>query len=507
MDKICRGSRIGEAHHSQGTFAGLASPKSVKPQSASPQVRSGQLQRRQQSPDANRPQDFCRATPQSKGCLSPRFRTGGNMPSPASSRSWLQQSRSARNLGKIDFDMTPRSPRSQQESAQERSEALAESWRGRRDLFDGTPRQPTLRSPRSPRALHSEDAEDRGRRRSDGACSPSPAEQRSPSPTYHVSEDWMGYSSPRGDREGHRESAAVAVEGTMPSSNFSSRLRRQHSGRITENSDNWLRAGGESARPGPPVISNSENFNPSKGKKTAFAKEPSDVKRRLHMDTSQPEPLRSQRRHDFAETPLPCQLSPRSQPQPTASDTSSGSKGGQAQVAFGVQQRTSAAMAASLMPEASASSEAVPSQQPKYMIGNEIVDWQTSGRRIPPVCSKQVTPGSLSQKAMSMACLRDHRNSDIVREQLQFSPAEASPEQPSLPKSVSRVQSSVQLTPARAVEGCIYSFGEFSSLPSTMQKDTAYLHSGLKVVKYGTRSPGAFSPNVVRVPAAQVLQC
>lgn len=180
-----------------------------------------------------------------------------------------------------------------------------------------------------------------------------------------------------------------------------------------------------------------------------------------------------------------------------------------------VMHRTSAEMAASLMPEASARQEACPLEQRKYMIGNELVDWQTHGRRAAPVCAQQaaqvaqVVQGSLAQKATSMVNLRDHRNSDVMREQMQLPVAvEASPENPSPQTAMSRVQSSVTVSPyVRPVDLRVYSFGELSSLPSTMQKDTAYIHSGLKVVKYGVRSPGAFSPNVVRIPAAQVLQC
>lgn len=408
------------------------------------------------------------------------------------------------------MDMTPTSPRLLQESARERSEALADAWQSHRDLFDCSPNNAACRSPRSPRRSFQLDAvEERGRRRSDGAASP-----RSPNRSFQVSEDWMRYSSGATDREGrdgcHEKTAAV--EGTMPSSNLSTRVRRQQSGRITENSDNWLRAGGESSRPGPPVITNSENYNPSKGKKTGFVQEPSNVKRRLQMDATQAESLRSQRRHEFAEAsqPLSRQLSPRPPEQPAACDTTAGSGGGHTQggTAVGVQHRTSAEMAASIMPERSVGAEVASPEQRKYMVGNEIVDWQKNGRRTGPACVQKVVQGSLSQKAMSMVNLRDHRNSDVVREQLQTLPAEASPEHPRSQRIAPCVQPPVYLTPyVQQVSPRVFSFGEYSSLPSTMQKDTAYLQSGLKIVKYSTRSPGTFSPNVPRAPAAQVLQC
>lgn len=43
-------------------------------------------------------------------------------------------------------------------------------------------------------------------------------------------------------------------------------------------------------------------------------------------------------------------------------------------------------------------------------------------------------------------------------------------------------------------------FGELSVLPSTMPKGQAYMHSGLRLVQYGTRSPGQFSPHYKTKP-------
>eukprot|EP00913_Durusdinium_trenchii_P012465 g11701.t1 len=62
---------------------------------------------------------------------------------------------------------------------------------------------------------------------------------RSKSPNFDVSEDWMAWSRPP------EPSSPRHDGGMMPSSNFKSPLRRMHSGKITRNSENWLRMDGQ----------------------------------------------------------------------------------------------------------------------------------------------------------------------------------------------------------------------------------------------------------------------
>jgi len=315
----------------------------------------------------------------------------------------------------------------------------------------------------------------------------------------------MGYSSQQGERDSNCASNGQPLEVMMPSSNFASAARRQHSGRITENSDNWLRAGGETSKPGPHVITNSENHNPSKGKKTGLTKDVGNVKRRLNMDSSQPEPVRSHRRNVFpVYTQQPSQKSqqvrlftPRTQPPAGTSEAEV--------AATRALMRTSEAMAASLAPESIVvPGEIAQPEERKVLVGNGLVDLMSSGRRTAPACIRLAECGSLSQKALSVVSIRDQHNSDTMREQLK-SPAEGGNKQ-QVPGST--VQPVTIATPiVQNLDQRVHSFGEFSSLPSTMQKDTAYLYSGLNVVKFGSRSPGFYSPNTVRIPAAVALEC
>merc|ERR1712060_186038 len=98
----------------------------------------------------------------------------------------------------------------------------------------------------------------------------------------------MGYSSPR-DHQHCEQDMGHAVAATESSSSAAAQLRRQYSGRMTENSDNWLRVGGEDSRPAAPVIANSTDHVQSKGKKINIAKDADNMKRRLRLDSSQSE--------------------------------------------------------------------------------------------------------------------------------------------------------------------------------------------------------------------------
>lgn len=299
-----------------------------------------------------------------------------------------------------------------------------------------------------------------------------PPAGRSKSPTFDVSEDWMAWSrppdpvSPRHDRN-------------MPSSNFQSPVRRMHSGKITRNSENWLRnvTDGQDAKPLPPMIANSENFQVSRGKKTGIYKDLDIAKHlvRFEADRVPAAPL-SHRRHDFADHPQVVKqmeelrtLSPRRIAEAARADLAS--PGRHQSVAADFQHRTSGEMAAAVQPELSPSRAA---GAEKYVVGYEIFDMENNGRR---------------KTDLRKASIRHHSNSDVVKDHLQPSPY------------TSAIPGSKEEAARR-----VHVYGDFSVTPATMPKDTAYIHSGLKVVKYQTRSPGAFSPNARRVPALQMIR-
>lgn len=264
--------------------------------------------------------------------------------------------------------------------------------------------------------------------------------------------------------------------GMMPSSNFKSPLRRMHSGKITRNSENWLRMDGQDSKPLPPMIANSENFEISRGKKTGLHKELDIAKHlvRFEADRVPAAPL-SHRRHDFADHPQAVKhveglrtLSPRRLEQAERADLASPGRIASAAADFG--HRTSGEMAAAVQPELSPRAAGAE----KYVVGGEIFDLESSGVR---------------KSHTRQARIRHHSNSDVIRDHLQPSPF------------LSAIPGSKEERERR-----VHVYGDFSVTPATMPKDTAYIHSGLKVVKYQTRSPGAFSPNARRVPAMQMIR-
>jgi len=327
----------------------------------------------------------------------------------------------------------------------------------------------------------------------------------------------------------------------MPSRHFASRARRQHSGRQTENSEHWIR-GEYAAEPSAPTsIANSVDLVASRGKKTGIVKDQEHAKRRLKLDTTQADIRRSERKHMFPEHPQSQrnveqmrQLSPRLLPQSVSQvPHDGGSQGSRTPCFVDVQHRTSAEMVASMMPEMStahhATSEAIAFEQRKYFVGDQIVSWANSGRRGAPLCHEltaqvaaeaaaeagarpafsPLPPQRVPHPAENAANLRDHCDPDtiLVAPQVarnlvpQVLPTRSPP---------TRMAPVVMPPPAppfaeSSGDGSVHAFGEYSSLPSTMAKDTAYLHSGLKVVKYGSRTPGFFSPQMARVSATQAL--
>jgi len=232
------------------------------------------------------------------------------------------------------------------------------------------------------------------------------------------------------------------------------------------------------------------------------------------MDTSQPDLRRSTRKHNFPESvQVQRQLeefkySPRVAMPPRAQDACDVDDSRKPCI-VDVQHRTSAEMASSMMPE---QVESANLEQRKYMVGGEIISWANCGRRGAPQCfqttsrvAAQVSRDAGGMHAVppqSLHCVRDHRNSDLLRshmvsqapkwqEQLTVAP-QTMPQQP-VPARV--VAPSVK-NAGLATENRIFSYGDISCLPSTMPKDTAYLQSGLKVYKYGARTPGYFSPHM-----------
>jgi len=310
----------------------------------------------------------------------------------------------------------------------------------------------------------------------------------------------------------------------MPSSNFARTRRRRHSGRITQNSENWLTPRVEEVKQAPPVIANSENYHLSRGKKVNIAKDAGHAKGRLTMDSSEPAETwqQTQRRHNFPEqveqsTAQPCRRHPGVVSHPVVGVAAAALQGGRAACGLvDAQHRTSAEMAATIMPEMQAH---VPKQS-KYFVGSEIVDWQNNGRRNAPDCALHAVQVGLPARMMNMAKLRDHRNSDAIRDHLQQGPVRvnAAPPPPvvvadghtvaarraAVPTSVPTYMS-VASTTTGTSDPHIHSFGEFSMLPSSTSKDAAYSLSGLHNVKYGTRSAGACSPNAQRMPVSQIV--
>lgn len=242
------------------------------------------------------------------------------------------------------------------------------------------------------------------------------------------------------------------------------------------------------------LISNSEDYKISRGKKTGYKREQENVKGRLRLDNEQLDtdlPC-TQRRHDFS----PSLHSPRVAEQlPQQSPRLGGrlSKSHSHAAAFfnvGMQHQTSGSMAASMRPDVT------PQQAQKYLIGNEVVDWQSNGRRGLAACARHAAQtGALVRSPVTVTPTpRDQRSSEGMREQFQHQqPVVVQASVPVVYASSPVVMQSTPFAPCTSI------------MPSTTSKDTAYLHGGLKVVKYSPRASGQFSPNVPRVPVSKLM--
>mmetsp|Transcript_65712 Transcript_65712/g.154627 ORF Transcript_65712/g.154627 Transcript_65712/m.154627 type:complete len:506 (-) Transcript_65712:55-1572(-) len=500
MDKICRGSRIGHAqgrglrlHMDQsgvdfrrGGYVTHTSPKLDNPipkmhgrfvpstfatdtfresqdwfhhESASARPRTPNATPRNTSPRGQRglfggrsPRSLSPRSPRRSMSERPRDRPA-NLFNSADESYWLTP-RSPRNFGKVDY-----------------SGVRGSFSRGRSEV---PPARMSARelSPRQDLSMRLRDVSPRDNLREDRDGRSPSAAARQYSPNWNMSEDWMAYSRPA-----DASPVATKVDRMMPSSNFNSAVRRMHSGKITRNSENWLRMNGEDAKPSFATIANSENFLISRGKKTGLNKDPEIAKHLVRFEAHRvPEPPPTNRRHQFSDNPQVAKhveelrtLSPRRLADAALADTLS--PAGKASATVAVQHRTSGEMAAVVQPELSPRAAGAE----KYLVGSELVDIENRGLR----------KSSVAKKAMS----RHHCNSDEIREHLQQGPGASA-----IPSS--RLER----------ERRVHVFGDFSVVPATMPKDTAYIHSGLRVVRYQTRSPGAFSPNASRTRALETLR-
>lgn len=540
MDKICRGSAIGEAHRSgawrddvgslldtsRTARGNSVSTHSLKLENTSPRGKPPANSRGAFVSDTFRSQEWFRHDGHSEEKvpqLSPRFWKGANALSPAPGAMQAGRSKSAKDLkqaGEENVNIeqrghysprmprSPRSPRGGLSRARsdgafiKTGDAFVQKAPSMTDDYTET----TYSRAQSPReALF-------------GACEPvddfveSTARQRSPSPTFATSEQWMGYNSGTGYGSKFDEERDAP---SMPSRNFNSKARRQHSGRVSE--ETWKSPRGNLAgEPSPPpIILNAVSGAVTRGKKTNIVKDSDNAKRRLRLDQSQSDLTRSEKRHSFPTDPQgqrqleemsylsPRLFSPRTQPPPQSNGGSQGSRApAQDPRIIDVQHRTSAEMASSMMPDTARVKRQmepdvqaqIDTDERKYLVGHQLVNWTQHGRRGASDCFEQICQVAAEATADAgghlmgypSTTLRDHRNSDVLRAHLQT---------PGPPRVRQEPQQQPVVVP-------VYSYGDISSLPSTMPKDTAYLHSGLKVVKFGPRTPGYFSPYADRVPVS-----
>jgi len=545
MDKICRGSAIGEAH-CKGTWkdatAGVDTSRNARGThicgtsfKLENTTADSKHSRSNNTSDTFRSQEWFKheanARPTEVNLLSPRFWNEGKRNSPRASldvsmsqKSFKEEVSEVASSRALDFGGKQGMPQGISRGiSRARSVGLLGMAMEPSDVevsvFDGgrSPRGP--RSPRSPRSNQPAGLAVQRGRALDFEVDDSKPEGRAKSPTYAASADWMKYSSGQNAPDGNSQADF------MPSRNFSSKSRRSFSGKIQEGSESapWTR-GGLSAEPmAPPTsyIANAVSGEISKGKRTNLKTNGAQdgAKRRLSLDASEKEPTRSTKKHSFPEHPQSLRQveefkqSPRLQQVPERRAAEVGSvKAG----IIDMQHRTSAEMASSIMPDRN--EHAASARQTKYMVGSEIVDWADCGRRGAKQCfqNTQRVAAQVSKDAgglhavppHSLGASRDHRNSDILRDHLMSSAPKwqqqltAKPqEKPFSPGPARAVAPAMGLAGLSSEQPRILSYGEVSHLPSSMPKDTAYLHSGLKVYTYGSRTPGYFSPHM---PHAQI---
>lgn len=300
--------------------------------------------------------------------------------------------------------------------------------------------------------------------------------RRVKSPTYTTSENWMGYSQ-------GVTSESKSSENLMPSRNWSSSVARLHSGRTSQNSSEWHEMQKKHYQSSP-QISNAVDNKLSAGIKTNIAREPQNMRNRLQLDYEQPEipasERRCERRHMFtAKPPVPSfrgNMSPRQQQSPQLVSRSPGRPVDEPMI-DNPGQRSSSGMVASMDLNAPDG----PNSQPQGRRGHEKMMMMDPV----PTASRSVLPAP--------AVRRDHRNSDIMSSILTH------------PVPVSEMPQQINFQPTLPSSMGIYSFGESSALPSTINKEEGFMQSGLKMVKFGARNPGFFSPQMTRMPIAHAM--
>jgi hypothetical protein len=550
MDKICRGSALSEAHK-QGSWGDAVAHVDTARNARGTHITTSSFKLENTAPtgfrdharqrftsDTFRTSDWFRHDPKGNEGNVPQLSTRfwQSSKGQGSPRSFESRSKSQINLAEEDLSaMSPRAVDIQRQSGmsprgptRSKSMGFLGMQAGQGDvevaLFDGqrSPRQ-GQRSPRSPRPNHPAGLPvERGRCldfNEDGA----PVRQRSASPTYETSTNWMAWSSGAVEKPVDGDSTQF-----MPSRNFNSKMRHMYSGCITQETEEkcFTTRGELAAEPSAPPASDIANIvdhKPSKGKKTNMQKPVDGAKRRLKLDATQPASKPSERKHAFPELPQSqrqleeFKLSPRMRSPRVDADTGAVDSVRKPCI-VDVQHRTSAEMASSMMPEQAESS--APNEQRKYMVGQEIISWANCGRRGAPECflNTQRVAAQISREAggcqavppNSLGNVRDHRNSELVREHLKSQPSTWQEQLTVGPQVMPQEQQPGRVRNALPSKGSaglpadrqLVAYGDVSSLPATTPKDTAYLTSGLKVYKYGARTPGYFSPYI---PHAQIV--
>jgi len=455
--------------------------------------------------------------------------------SPRAARSLLAQSKSAAALGSAGADqqglspcagnMGSCSPRNIDASPAGGSFGAGGMLRGRSESWLGAALPGSPRTAGSPQRRAGSPALDLF----NGEARARSAEKRVKSPTFNSSEAWMRYSSPRnsGSQGCHLDEP--------PSPGAPSSMRRCKSADGLPGSDEaapeaiaGLRASLSAAEPG-------------RRRKQAgvggTVKDGDHTKRRLQQDATQQfdnNQPRSQRRHDFPAQAIASEDAANatpsgscSVPYPGCGIVRSGSPGGRRPM-----HQSSIETTTSLMPEITP-----PPQVPtKYIVGGNIVSWQTFGRRaavscVAPTVVVSVAPSTQpqlqSQQLQAQPQLRpqpqpqpqlrpqpqlqlrpqpqpqpqpqqqnrDHRNSDMVRESWSTGPSTV------LQTSVPLVYAANPILSHAAVNQGMGT----SALPSTISKESAFTHAGISAIRYIPRVAGACSPNAKRKPVSQLM--
>eukprot|EP00747_Dinoflagellata_sp_TGD_P168761 gnl/TRDRNA2_/TRDRNA2_195920_c0_seq1.p1 gnl/TRDRNA2_/TRDRNA2_195920_c0~~gnl/TRDRNA2_/TRDRNA2_195920_c0_seq1.p1 ORF type:complete len:539 (-),score=52.91 gnl/TRDRNA2_/TRDRNA2_195920_c0_seq1:91-1668(-) len=517
MDKICRGSLIGEAYSQGYVIDGLAdTSRTAKGTHVTHtsmkvfhQVNSAKnLHHPRGTNDTFKESGWFRhddMAPYSSDVsyLSPRFTKsgGGKLPArpPADTAAGLGRATSRKN---ISFDKAPetvditpsedsyamRSPRlanghqspraaDGNEESKPRKTFLEFSNKNRRGVVrcqsDGTLDRPrrmeALLSPRYPQDDHGLEA----------AWKSSPERH---SPTYRMSANWVAWSS--GENPASEGSSGKV---TMPSRNFSSHTRIPQSGRRTEMSQT------SHEHPTASYISNCEDYKPSKGIRCNILKDDDNARRRLQLDPTQSERnLIKERKHAFPDDPLT-----QYQKDQLRTVSSNGAKGSHEpnRHMVDIQHRTSAEMAASFRS----------AEKPERHNEESFCAGGPRGRKGGTECRQSIQDRSEQIKAevsgyVQMPVrrgLRDHRNSDVVKEHLQPTPASTLPIAPVINPTQLNWPPPEREIGRRAAGGRVNSSS--SVVSSNQPQDLVNVPERSMVTEVRALKPAGYSPYLSRV--------